>query len=77
LVFVEQLLMSMTSGPLELKSTVSLIGLGDEGGSVLRGTYAPVDVAPPPKPQHGVNSGMGPKNDNYDDHPDLGIAGLG
>jgi hypothetical protein len=47
-----------------------------EGTSALHGTFAPVNVAPPPKPDPGVNSGMGPKNDNYDDHPGLGIDGL-
>jgi hypothetical protein len=46
-----------------------------EGGPVLHGTYAPVDV-PHPTQDPGVNSGFGPKKDNYDDHPDLGIDGL-
>ena len=46
-----------------------------EAGPGLHGTYAPVAVAHP-TPDHGVNSGFGAKNDNYDDHPDLGIDGL-
>jgi len=43
---------------------------------VLGGTYSPVEVAPHPAPDDGVNSGFGPKNDNYDDHPGFGIDGL-